>query len=115
MAAADLRIAKVEHAVERLRDGVQDGVLQLRGIADEVEAHGGLEAEAIRLRTIACILESAEDVPDAIRFTAPAIAAIGERLHEAEISVEGYDLRMLARVLIGRVVAADQARTGGPW
>lgn len=110
MTTEDERRAAVEHAEALLVDAVAEAALVLRNGAAELDAHGGFEDEAIRLRTIACLLDAAEHVEDAVRFCTPTIAAIAERVHESAIAYAlALDLRTTARVLFGRIARIELA------
>lgn len=106
----DDRRAAFDHALQLLEDAVADATLALRNGAGELEAHGGFESESLRMRTIACLFDSADDIVDAVLFAAPTIAAVAERLHEASIAgALAWDLRTAARVLFGRVARVKLA------
>jgi hypothetical protein len=107
---SDDRRAALEHARALLSDAVAEAALVLRNGAAELDAHGGFDDEATRLRTIAVLFDSCDDMVDAVRFCTPTVAAIAERVNEAAIAhALALDLRTTARVLLGRIARVEMA------
>lgn len=107
---SDDKAARIKHARSLLHDAVHEATLVLRNGAAELEAHGGFDDEATRLRTIACLFDGCDDEVDAVEFCTPTIAAIAERVHESEIAgALALDLRTTSRLLFGRIARLEMA------